>query len=1150
MTDKPPADGPRTPKKRATAKVMKRARTVQLSMLPKMPAIEGLDLHAHYAPCEAVGGDFYDFVPVSPWEIGIVMGDVAGHGVDAALTMAMAKKTIQIHGKGRSSPRETLLATCDDLAPDLPGNSFITVFYGVLDLRSWKLTFASAGHTPPVLFNPARTPPLQSIPSKGVVMGGAFVQAMESVLVEQTLELCKGDTLFLYTDGLSEAPNAEDEQYGETRILQALGALQGGEAREVVASVITDLDRFVAGHPQQDDLTLLAMRIAGEPRAAARVPQTMRRRVWPTNLRPADSTFIGRAGELAQVQDWLLQEGSLVAITGGSGVGKSRLAVEAGRLLLEHLPGGVWLADCSDAHDHEQLAQAVAGALGMSLGGEDFLEAISATLEFRPPLLLILDNWDSVGRFARPVLEAWRAAAPRARFMVTSREALGVTGEQVLDLNPLATPTSTDEYEVLDDNDAASLFVERARESNPGFRVTSDSRPHIVSIVRELKGNPLAIELAAAQTRELTPVEIDDDLKRERETPPATGKAGDEGGAPDLADWAYRQLSEAEQSAFCQLCLMRGGFFLEAAQAVVRAAGRNAPDVTTLVQSLLDKQLLHSENTPYGVRFLLLPPIREFGSRRRAESGKRGQEDELVKRYVDYFADYAAGQEQRYPSRHAAEVLDRLELDLENIFAAQEYALAANRPEPAARALLGVTVLFALRSPMINRFERIRRTLAAVDKSAATTRIRLLVELAHARYFGEGWKEADRYLSEAIELCRRGRNESLLSRALADRGSVRINQGRLLEARADIEEALETAKSAKDAPAYQSAMVHVGWLDYQERRLAESLSSYEKAEPLIRRREDLPMLIECLNSKAIVLRALDRSGEALACAEETLQLLGKLRAPLGMAVQTGNIGVIHRTAERLDEALECFLQSESELREAGERHGLTRALAHIADLYLFMERYDASEPYARESLALAEKANDKLAAGRAHMILGHIALARKERFTALEHYESALGIERGTKRPVELAVATAFASLCRAEIGAAAKALEDIQATLAGVDALPLRQDTVRLFLTACKARAELLLDRRADAARTLKDALAQADKHAFGYYSSDVMVSNAWKLIDQLREAGLQDADVPQSIRVSCTRCGARIRGSRRRVEAQAACPGCQVSPFSYVID
>src|SRR5690606_19337966 len=79
MTDKPPADGPRTPKKRATAKVMKRARTVQLSMLPKMPAIEGLDLHAHYAPCEAVGGDFYDFVPVSPWEIGIVMGDVAGH---------------------------------------------------------------------------------------------------------------------------------------------------------------------------------------------------------------------------------------------------------------------------------------------------------------------------------------------------------------------------------------------------------------------------------------------------------------------------------------------------------------------------------------------------------------------------------------------------------------------------------------------------------------------------------------------------------------------------------------------------------------------------------------------------------------------------------------------------------------------------------------------------------------------------------------------------------------------------------------------------------------------------------------------------------------------------------------------------------------
>ncbi|CAG0929026.1 partial Phosphoserine phosphatase RsbU, partial [Planctomycetaceae bacterium] len=402
MNDLPSSESQEKSRKRATTKIMKRARTVQLSMLPKTPAIEGLDLFAHYAPCEAVGGDFYDFVPVSPWEIGIVMGDVAGHGVDAALTMAVAKKTIQIHGMGRSSPRETMLVTCADLAPDLPGNSFVTVFYGVLDLRDWKLRFASAGHMPPIIYNPDRSPPLQSVAARGVVMGAAFVQAMEQMLTEQTINLRKGDTLFLYTDGLTEAPNAHEEQFGEPRLFRALDCAGDGGARDVVTSVVNDLKQFVGGHPPQDDLTMLAVRIAGEPKSAARMPQNKRRRVWPTNLRPAKSTFIGRADELARIQKWLHDEGALATITGGSGIGKSRLALEAGRTLLEQLPGGVWVVDASAARDPEQLALAVSRALGVALTNVgSAAEAVASTLEFRPPLLQILDNCESGERFAR-----------------------------------------------------------------------------------------------------------------------------------------------------------------------------------------------------------------------------------------------------------------------------------------------------------------------------------------------------------------------------------------------------------------------------------------------------------------------------------------------------------------------------------------------------------------------------------------------------------------------------------------------------------------------------------------------------------------------------------------------------------------------------
>ena len=123
-----PSEPQERSRKRATAKIMKRARTVQLSMLPKTPAIEGLDLFAHYAPCDAVGGDFYDFVPVSPWEIGIVMGDVAGHGVDAAadLVRERCRRTIarvvqdEDVGHGQDTPDRTAAAprvTADSRRP-------------------------------------------------------------------------------------------------------------------------------------------------------------------------------------------------------------------------------------------------------------------------------------------------------------------------------------------------------------------------------------------------------------------------------------------------------------------------------------------------------------------------------------------------------------------------------------------------------------------------------------------------------------------------------------------------------------------------------------------------------------------------------------------------------------------------------------------------------------------------------------------------------------------------------------------------------------------------------------------------------------------------------------------------------------------------
>ena len=171
-----------------------RARAVQLGMLPTPPRLDEVEIEVHYEACDELGGDFYDFFSPTPGELGIVLADVSGHGVDAALLMAAAKKTLQIHGRRVPSPAEVLKLACEDLALDLPKNSFVTAWYGVLDLRRGLLRFASAGHNPFLLW---RHGEVKAFGSKGVVMGAAFAKVIRDVVQESTLQLEPGDTLLL-----------------------------------------------------------------------------------------------------------------------------------------------------------------------------------------------------------------------------------------------------------------------------------------------------------------------------------------------------------------------------------------------------------------------------------------------------------------------------------------------------------------------------------------------------------------------------------------------------------------------------------------------------------------------------------------------------------------------------------------------------------------------------------------------------------------------------------------------------------------------------------------------------------------------------------------------------------------------------------------
>ena len=1155
MNDLPPSEQGRGAPKRHTARLMKRARTVQLSMLPKMPVIDGLDLHAHYQPCEAIGGDFYDFVSVSPWELGIVMGDVAGHGIDAALIMAVAKKSIQLNGQGRSSPRETLLVTCADLAQDLPGNCFVTVFYGVLDLRNWRLTFASAGHMPPILFNPARSPQLQSIASRGVVMGASFVKAMEQSLAEQTVQFRTGDTLFLYTDGLTEAPNAEGLQFGEPRVMRSLDTAGDGDARKIISTVVDDLERFRGGGAAEDDLTMLALRISDAAKQATRMPERKNRRAWPTNLRLPTSTFIGRSSELSRLQEWLHEEGALATITGSAGLGKSRLALEAGRSLLEHLPGGVWVVDASQIRETERLAEAVAQVLGISTSGDATPEAaVALSLEFRPPLLLILDNSESAEQQVGPMLARWRKAAPRTRVMVTSREPLGISGERLLALTPLTTASKSSDKAAMRANESFALFVERAKEANPELAVDDEALPRIAAICRDVEGNPLAIELAAAQMQTLSPRQINEGLQREFETRRPVSKRSKDSAPiipPQTLDWTYDLLRVVEKSAFCQLSLMRGGFFLQAAEALLDVSDiEGAPDTVEILQSLCDKRLFQSQDTPYGTRFVPLPPIRSFGRRKRAESFSAGQEDALTRRFVEYFVRYASDLESRYHSRAAIEVLDRLEYDLENIFAAQDFALAMGEAELAARAILGMAPLLNFRGPERERIPRFTRALEAMGQgSSPELRMKLRTALGQACFFASTWDEALAHVNAALSLADPEQYSDALVDALADRSFVLSSRGDLAGARRDIENARKLVRNVPDDMARCRIELYAGWLDYQERKAQAALACYDYAEPLLRAAGNLPLLIECLNSRGIVLRALHRLEESLACAKEAEDMLRQFRSTKALAVQIGNIGVIYRIMERLDEALECFQQAEAGLREVGDRLGLTRTLSHIADLYLFLDEVDLARKIALEGLEYSNRQGDKIGMARLNALLGHAAYAQSDFGEALRRFETTVTIHTDMKHDLEAAGTRAFAMLCLTELDRAAEAEAALNKALEQVKDLPLRDNTLTFLLMASRAKAEFAQGKRSQAKKSLDEAQALGDKTAQSHYTSDRSLQLAWQVIDALRSEGLREPSAPQNVKVRCEHCHGKVRGTQKRLEDLVACPVCNTAPFRYIV-
>jgi predicted ATPase/class 3 adenylate cyclase len=422
------------------------------------------------------------------------------------------------------------------------------------------------------------------------------------------------------------------------------------------------------------------------------------------NLPVQLSSFVGRAAELAGLAA-AVAGSALVTVTGPGGVGKTRLAVQAAADQLPSFPDGAWLCELAAVDDAESMAQLVATALGArSRTGLSTAGSVVEFLRTRSGLLLVLDNCEHLVASAAALAVEILRGCGGVRIVATSRQPLGVEGEQVFGLRPLSLPPPGADLAAAAGSEAVDLFVQRAAAARGDFALGVSNMAAVGEICRRLDGIPLAIELAAARTRALRPAEIAG-LLDERFRLLTRGQAG----APDrqqtlqaTMEWSYALLAETEQRLFDALGAFPASFDAAAAVAVAAPAGLHRWDVLDGLTALVSQSLLAEEEGPdQTTRYRLLETMRAY-ARQHLTGAQLARLHRAHARFYAAFAERAGGMELFGPAQ--LDWQDRIRAERDNLHAAITWALARGGRDPRlafriVTALLGL----ALVSPVITR---------------------------------------------------------------------------------------------------------------------------------------------------------------------------------------------------------------------------------------------------------------------------------------------------------------------------------------------------------------------------------------------------------------------------------------------------------------
>lgn len=532
-------------------------------------------------------------------------------------------------------------------------------------------------------------------------------------------------------------------------IVMTAGAMEALEHRLPDGMALRTETLMIGGRP----LSVFALRAASE--------------VVPHSLPRPSTRLIGRGSELREIRD-LLREQRLVSLTGPPGSGKTRLALEIGRVTLGTFPDGVWFAALAPIQDPDLVSTAVAESLGLKEeAGVPMMDVVGRYLAQRD-LLLIMDNFEHVLDAATSVA-GWLETAPRLRVLATSRAPLHLSGEYEVVVPPLMVPSNPDDPEAWN-TEAVQLFNERARAVAPDFQPDARTLPDIARICRRLDGLPLALELAAARAKALPAAAIRrrleqslELLKQSNRDAPARHRS-----LHAAVSWSHSLLSPAEQAALRRLSVFRGGWDLEAADAVTLDSTELGVDPLELMTSLLDESLIRRQlDVRTEPRYDMLETLREYGRERLLEAGEAEDTDE---RHARWFLELAERLAPSLTGRDQRASLDRLERESDNLRAALRWAIDRRAVELGMRLAAALWRFWQMRGH-IGEGRQLLAELMAIDAEVdARVRARALSAAGSLAYWQNDRAAATGFYEASVELRRGIGDPAELASGLYDLG--------------------------------------------------------------------------------------------------------------------------------------------------------------------------------------------------------------------------------------------------------------------------------------------------------------------------------------------------------------------------------------------